>query len=196
MLRTATTTITRDVAEGSRTEQSVDAESAVFLAWYREFADPIYRYCYRRLSSKEAAEDMTQLVFEKALKAFPRFRRDSSPKTWLFTIAHNTLVDHYRTRHPAKPLDEVRVLVDHAPSIEEVVLNREESRSLHELMEHLSEQERTLLELRLAGLNDREIAEVTGKSHGAVRTMQYRTVMRLRTMMGLDALEDENSHAR
>ena len=64
-----------------------------FALLYTRYLDPIHRYCYRRLGSREAAEDATSLVFAKALSALPRYH-DTSFRSWLFTIAHHVVIDH------------------------------------------------------------------------------------------------------
>src|SRR5215210_9538086 len=66
------------VAAGDRDEVAIIAlakrDPAAFAPLYQEYLSPIYRYCYRRLGSREAAEDATGLVFERALRALPTFR--------------------------------------------------------------------------------------------------------------------------
>ena len=89
------------VAAGDRDEVAIIAlakrDPAAFAPLYQEYLGPVYRYCYRRLGSREAAEDATSLVFERALRALPTFR-GASFRAWLFTIAHNAVTDAYRRR--------------------------------------------------------------------------------------------------
>src|SRR3954447_12702789 len=66
-----------------------------FAPLYVRYADPIYRYCFHRLGTRQAAEDATSLVFEKAIAKLPSFRQQSF-RSWLFSIAHNVIVDNYR----------------------------------------------------------------------------------------------------
>lgn len=163
------------------------AQREAFVAIYQELADPVYRYCRRRLGSRDLAEDATQQIFEKALRAYPRFDGRGSARAWIFSIAHNTLVDYYRCHHPTADIAELPFLPATTPSPEEEAITHERSEELHRLMNRLGPQERTLLELRLAGLNDHEIATVLGKSHGGVRTMQYRSIHRLRQMLDVES---------
>lgn len=67
------------------------ADLRQFALLYTRYLDPVHRYCYRRLGSREAAEDATSAVFTKALAAFPRYR-DASFRAWLFTIAHHVKI--------------------------------------------------------------------------------------------------------
>src|SRR5688572_23840865 len=86
-----------------------------FAPLYGRYVDPIYRYCYRRLGEPEAAADATAQVFAKALAALPGCRADRF-RSWLFSIAHNTLADVHRARRGDAPLDEAAEVVDAAPS--------------------------------------------------------------------------------
>src|SRR5687767_10813554 len=61
-----------------------DAQAFAFL--YRRYLDPVYRYCYHRLGSKEAAEDVTSQVFSKALGALSTYRGERPFRSWLFAI--------------------------------------------------------------------------------------------------------------
>jgi RNA polymerase sigma-70 factor (ECF subfamily) len=134
------------------------------------------------LRNREAAEDVTQLVFERAIKGLSRYRHQESFRGWLFTIAHNEIVDQARRARPSTPLDDAIILLDPDPSPEEAALVRDANRQLRLLIAQLSERDQQLIDLRLAGLNDREIAEVVGMSHGSVRTRQYRALQQLRSL--------------
>ncbi|MHB1161305.1 MAG: RNA polymerase sigma factor [Chloroflexota bacterium] len=70
-----------------------------FAPLYDRYLDPVYRYCYRRLGSREAAEDATGEVFYKALAALPGYR-DGSFAGWLMAIARNVTTDVLRRRRP------------------------------------------------------------------------------------------------
>ena len=87
-----------------------------FAHLYREYLPQVYRYCYRSLGSQEAAEDATCQTFTQALAALHRYKSGSF-RAWLFTIAHNVVVDEARRRRPASSLDLAETLVDPAPSL-------------------------------------------------------------------------------
>lgn len=159
------------------------ADRLAFAPLYRRYVDRIYRYCYRRLGTREAAEDATAAVFAKALAALPRYR-DGSFRSWLFAIAHNTIASEFR-RRAARPEGapagtDAALLADPAPSPEDAALAAEARASVLGLLPRLPEEQRRVLELRLAGLSGPEIAHVLGRSPGSVRVAQFRAIGRLR----------------
>jgi RNA polymerase sigma-70 factor (ECF subfamily) len=156
-----------------------------FAPLYQRYVDPIYRYCYRRLGEREAAADATAQVFAKALGALPGCRDDRF-RSWLFSIAHNVLVDAYRARRGDAPLDAADEVVDAAPSPEDLALAADDRRTMVRLLDHLTPDQRQVVELRLAGLSAEEIATVLGRSRGSVDTAQCRAIARLRALLGVD----------
>jgi RNA polymerase sigma-70 factor (ECF subfamily) len=110
---------------------------------------------------------------------------------WIFTIARNIVIDLHRAKRPQHSLDDAMHLIDRRPGPEEAALRRADADRLCELLDRLTTDQRQIVELRLAGLTDREIAAVLGRSHGSVRTVQYRALQRLRSLMN----EAEGNHA-
>lgn len=166
------------------------ADRCAFALLYRRYLDPVYRYCHRRLGGREAAEDATALVFTKALVALPTFRVGSF-RAWLFTIAHNVVVDAHRARRPVAPMDAAIGIADPAPTPEERAMATDAGQTLRSVFGHLSPDQRRVVELHLAGLSGSEIASVLGRSPAAVRAIQSRAVFRLRELLvgGLSAVE-------
>ena len=156
-------------------------DPARFAALYRRYVDRVFRYCHRRLGDREAAEDATSLTFVRAFEALPRYR-DGSFRAWLFTIAHHTIANDLRgaSRRADRPLDAALKVVDPAPGPEEAAVAADARTTIRALLARLPEDERRLLELRLAGLSGPEIARVLGRSHGAVKVAQFRAIARLR----------------
>ncbi|MFT4040426.1 MAG: sigma-70 family RNA polymerase sigma factor [Thermomicrobiales bacterium] len=172
-------------------------DPAAFSPLYDAYFDPIYRYCSYRLGDWQAAEDATSLVFTNALAALPRYRpgeRESSFRSWLFAIAHNVISNQHRAnrQRASQPLAAAEQVVDAAPSPEDVAMQAEATHAVRAVLAQLAPDQRRIVELRLAGLTDREIATVLGRSHGAIRTSQYRAAQRLREL--LDPHREETHH--
>lgn len=164
-------------------------DPAAFSPLYDAYFDPIYRYCYYRLGDWQAAEDATSLVFTNALGALPRYRpggRESSFRSWLFAIAHNVVSNQHRANRlrASQPLAAAERVPDAAPSPEDLAVQAEASETVRAVLAKLAPDQRRIVELRLGGLTDREIAQVLGRSHGAIRTSQYRAALRLRELLG------------
>jgi len=151
-----------------------------FAPLYERYAARVYRYCYLRLGHRQEAEDATSLTFVRALAALPGYRGGSFAG-WLFAIAHNVTVNSAR-RPPEQPLDTAFHLADGAASPEDRLLAAETVRRLRALLLRLSDDQRRVLELRLAGLTGPEIAAALGRSVGAVRVLQFRALARLRAL--------------
>src|SRR5688500_5613432 len=92
-----------------------------FEPLYRRYFDSVYRYCYRRLGDAEAAADASAQVFAKAIAALPGCREDRF-RAWLFSIAHNVLIDAYRARCEDTSLEAAAEVVDAAPTPEELAI--------------------------------------------------------------------------
>ena len=158
------------------------SDPADFAALYERYLDPVYRYCYRRLATRETAEDATSQVFFKALASLPTFRAGSF-RAWLFTIAHNVVTDSYRRRRPTQTLDDMPEPEDPAHGPEERAVAADERRNLHALLGRLTADQQRVLELRLAGLTGAEIAAVLGRDVAAIKMLQLRAMRRLRVLL-------------
>ena len=163
-------------------------DPAAFAPLYEAYVDAVRRYCYHRLGSWEGAEDAASIVFTNALAALPRYRvggQSGSFRSWLFVIAHNVVANMHRNGavRPIGPLTEANDVPDGAPSPEESAVAADTCRSVRALLQQLPPDQRRVLELRLAGLTDLEIGRVLGRTRGAVRTAQYRAVLRLREQL-------------
>ena len=157
-----------------------------FAPLYRRYVDPVYRYCSRRLGDPDAAADATAQVFAKALAALPGCREERF-RSWLFSIAHNVLIDAYRARRGDAPLDAAVGIADAAPPPEDLALAADDRRTIVRLLDHLTPDQRRVVELRLAGLGAEEIATALGRSRASVDTAQCRAVARLRALLGVES---------
>jgi RNA polymerase sigma-70 factor, ECF subfamily len=154
---------------------------------YERYVDAVYTYCARRVDDPGQAEDLTALVFTRALAALPRYREDGgSFRSWLFSIAHNTVIDSYRTRyeHVSIEADDLgRTLAHPAHGPEHVALQRDLRDAFRAAMAELTEAQREVVAMRLAGLTGPEIASAAGMSLAAVKSTQFRAYTRLRDLL-------------
>lgn len=155
----------------------------LFGELYDRYVDRIYGYCYRRLQTHAAAEDATSQTFLKAFSSLPGYRDDATSfRSWLFAIAHNVIVDTWRSSKPTSELGEMADASTRESDPEELVLASERDQELYDLVGRLPDEQAHLIYLRLGGLTDHEIAEVLCRSHGAVRVSQHRAIRRLKSL--------------
>jgi RNA polymerase sigma-70 factor (ECF subfamily) len=143
-----------------------------FAILYERYADAVFRYALRMLREREAALDATSRVFIRALTALPSYRSKHSRsfRSWLFTIAHNTIVDAGQRRRdhlPLEPLDAAERLREPSRGPEETAIAADERARLIAALERLPASQCEVIELRLAGLTGPEIAEATGTTLSA-----------------------------
>jgi RNA polymerase sigma-70 factor (ECF subfamily) len=170
----------RQILERARLELSE------FSPLYENYCQRIYAYCLRRVGQPEEAEDLTSLVFTRALTGLAGYR-GGSVAAWLFQIAHNTVVNHLRDRPTPLSFDKLagHYTAGLASGVGEKPLEnllwQEKQQRLHSLIELLSDEQRELLALSVAGeLTARETGLILGKSEGAVRMALHRLLHQLR----------------
>lgn len=155
-------------------------EREAFAGLYLRYVDEIGRFCFLRLRDDDAARDATQQVFAQALAALPRYRESGQFRAWLYTIARHVLANQARSRRITFPLTVAEDAVDPGLTPEETAASSLERNDLLAAVGRLPDDQRTAVELRLAGLTGPEIAAAMGRSHDAVKKLQLRALERLR----------------
>jgi RNA polymerase sigma-70 factor, ECF subfamily len=156
-----------------------DVEAVALL--YDQLVGPIYRYVAIRVSRREDAEDLTQVVFERIVASLPRYRQNGRPfEAWAFRIARNAVIDHRRRQRPIERLDE-EVEPAHGEGLEAITVRDEEIRELRRAIAGLTGDQQEALALRYgAGLSAEEAAQVMGRRAGTVRGLTFRAINALR----------------
>lgn len=131
---------------------------AAFETLYRRYAERVYRYCLRRLDDPDRAADTTSAIFIKAMQSIDHCQPESF-RSWLFSIAHNATIDARRTTREHASLDHALVVTSAEPGPEELVDQQESRLEIVALLDHLTPDQRHVVELRLAGLDGYEIAQ-------------------------------------
>lgn len=151
----------------------------------------VYRYIVSRVHRPSDAEDLTQLVFVKALEALPRYEARGVPfGGWLFRLARNTVIDFVRTRREHAELDAAIDRPTPDPGPAEIAVVRTDIAAVAAALASLTDEQREVIALRFfAGLSAREAAEAMGKQEGTVRGLQFRAIAALRRRLGLDVEE-------
>jgi RNA polymerase sigma-70 factor (ECF subfamily) len=157
-----------------------------FAPLYDRYAQPIYRFCYRKVGDVDLANDLTAQVFVKAIERLDRYqpRPGASFKSWLFAIARNTVTDAWRRQKPTTDVEAlIEVLEDDAPSPERRAIEAEDQLRVDHLLAQLPTTQRTLVELRLAGMTTKELMATLNMSESAIKSAQHRAYRRLRDLV-------------
>jgi RNA polymerase sigma-70 factor (ECF subfamily) len=144
--------------------------------------DRIYSYLHMSVGSRHDAEDLTTQTFVKMLEAIGRFQWRSVPfSAWLFRIAHNLAMDHFRANRRWQPEEEVPESVQgEESSAEEQALVSLGQTSMLALIERLSPEQRQVLTLKFVfRFSNGETAAILGKTEGAVKSLQHRALASL-----------------
>ena len=167
-----------------------------FQQLYEHHRGGLYRY-FLRQSSASVAEELFQDVWARVIQSRKRYRPKASFKTWLYTLAHNRLVDHWR-REGARPVEQAmpdddapeRVTADATPGPQRLVDLRECLEQLLQLVSGLPEvQRQTFLLRHEAGLSLQEIAEATSTRTETARSRLRYAMGRLRSAIAPECLE-------
>ena len=165
-------------------EKAKAGDADAFGQLYDACVDRVYRFIYFRVSDQSTAEDLTSQVFLKAWQNFDRYRPNGPILAWLYAIARNTVIDHYRTFKQTVPLDDAVPVAAQDDKLDDQVELQFEMSSLQESLKNLTEEQQEVLLLKfIAEYETDQIARKMGKSEGAVRALQMRALQALAKVM-------------
>lgn len=165
--------------------------AAAFGELYQRSYERIYNYVRYRVSDRETAEDLTAQVFEQLLLHIGEYDAEKAPfDAWLFGFARNMVNRHHRAQQRRRwlSLDAIRGLRDKGKEVEEMVIQSENKTRMLEALKSLNGRQRDLLGLKFgAGMNNRQIAALTGLSESNVGVILYRAIHHLREELNWQA---------
>jgi RNA polymerase sigma-70 factor (ECF subfamily) len=169
-------------AMGMLLSTAAPAGDADWETLYREQLPRIYNFFRYRVGDGAIAEELTAVTFEKAWLRRQQYRSDLAAfATWMFAIARNVANDHFRRDRQHLPLETAIEIAD-PHDLEADAMRSFENARLSRLLVQLPDRERELLALKYgSGMNNREIAALTGLSASNVGTILYRTIQSLRS---------------
>jgi RNA polymerase sigma-70 factor (ECF subfamily) len=152
--------------------------------------DRIYSYLHMSVGNRHDAEDLTNQTFVKMLESIGRFEWRKVPiSAWLFRIAHNLAMDHFRASRrwqPEEELPEREQSAEH--SAEEEALQAIGRRSMLEMIENLSHDQQQVLTLKFVfNFGNAEVATILGKTEGAIKSLQHRALATLQRRLSKTA---------
>jgi len=158
-----------------------------FAEKYQQFFPRVFAYVYGRVRNVQLAEDLVADVFERVFVKAASLRNNDAFATWLFTIARNVVTSWGRKSSRETVVDPA-VLYAISPSstsVENEILVREEVAAVIECLRRFPQREQDIVALKFdAGLSNRQIAAIMGLNEANVRVILFRTLRKLRQMMG------------
>jgi RNA polymerase sigma-70 factor (ECF subfamily) len=149
--------------------------------------DRIYSYLHMTVGNRHDAEDLTTQTFLKMLESIGRFRWQAVPfSAWLFRIAHNLAMDHFRAGRRWQPEEEVpEPPGSEERSAEEQAMHAIGRASMLEMIEGLSPEQQQVLTLKFVfNFSNGEAATILGKTDGAIKSLQHRALVSLQKQIG------------
>ena len=163
-------------------DRAQQGDRAALEELYLIHFDRIYSYLHMTVGNRHDAEDLTTQTFLKMLESIGRFRWQSAPfSAWLFRIAHNLAMDHFRAGRRWQPEEEVPEPPGQMEaSAEDEALKVLSSENMFDLIEQLSDEQRQVLILKFVfNFSNGEAASILGKTEGAVKSLQHRALASL-----------------
>lgn len=168
-----------------------------FSLLYNELINPVFRFCFFKVNTREIAEDLTSEVFLNVWKKLDTYSKTGSLQfsSWVFRIAHNKVIDHFRkNKEQTLELKEELEIPDTSfedaqKTLENDFLRKELSFYLTKIPEQQAE---SIILKYFSELENSEIAQVMGKSETAVRILQSRGIKTIREFMEVKESNDSS----
>ena len=151
-------------------------------ALYLEHFDQIYAYLAVTVENRHDAEDLTIQTFVRMIESIDRFEWQSTPfVAWLFRIARNLAIDHFRASKRWQPSEQVpEQFGSEVPSAEDQALSRADRRGMIEAIGSLPRAQQQVLTLKFVfSFSNAEAAAILDKTEGAVKALQHRALASL-----------------
>ncbi|MGC9350148.1 MAG: sigma-70 family RNA polymerase sigma factor [Anaerolineae bacterium] len=164
-------------------------EEAALTEIYDTYAAAIYRYVYRKTGDVDTAQDLTAETFHRLLEAL---HRDAGPREhlsgWLYRVAHNLIVDFYRSKPEDPPASLESVNPSVPPSQGEILARENRAARARAALEKLTPLQQQVVILRfLEEMSLREVAQVLNRTVGSIKALQHRAVSSLQRVLEEEA---------
>jgi RNA polymerase sigma-70 factor, ECF subfamily len=171
--------------EARLVDQAKSGNPEAFASLYDAYVERVSRYIYFRVAEDCDMEDLVSQVFLKAWENLDRYKPGTSPFiAWLYTIARNLVIDHYRTKKNNLPLEEAISLPSDLELPDETAQTRFDLEAMRDGLQALSKDQQQALVLKyIAGLQNDSIARIMNKQEGTVRGLQMRGLQTLARYM-------------
>jgi RNA polymerase sigma-70 factor (ECF subfamily) len=168
-------------------ESAIQGEASAFGLLYDKYQPSIFRFIFLKVSQREEAEDLTHQAFLSAWQNIETFQDQGLPlSSWLYKIARNKVIDYYRTRKQIINLDDTpeEILAVATENSLKEIENKMEIEGVYKALKQLPPDYQEIIIMRFVeGLSPKEVSEITGRNHGAVRVLQFRALRQLKKIL-------------
>ena len=170
--------------EGAR-----NLHTQVLAKIYDDYSPGVYRYAMRLLGDQSMAEDCVAETFARFLQALHRKRGPREHlSAYLYRIAHNWIIDYYRSRQPETELVDTIASDQNSPELD--ASDRIRRHRIRAAIRELTPDQQLVIALKyLEGWENAEIADALRKPVGAVKSLQHRALAALRKRLQKEKLE-------
>ena len=171
--------------EADLAQRASERDQTAFAELYNAYVEKIYKYIFYKVGNAVEAEDLCEQVFLKAWEAIGRYTWCGYPfSSWLYRLAHNLVVDHYRTRRESVPLHEVLTTSSEPEDPQDSLLQTLDAAELSDAISQLTDDQRQVISLKfIEGYENAEIAQMLNKKEGAIRALPYRALRSLLSIL-------------
>jgi RNA polymerase sigma-70 factor (ECF subfamily) len=163
--------------------KSRDGDRLAFGQLYDLHVRRIYNFIYYKTLQKDVAEDLTSQTFFKVLKNIHTVDPEQSFVSWVYRIAQNTVIDHFRSLRPVADIDDIWDISDGTDIAKEAV-NAEDAKHIERYLKKLSKLERDIIIMRVwQELPYKHIAEIVDKTETNCKVIYSRSMQKLRKLM-------------
>lgn len=178
-------------------------DDSVFHRLYEEFHHDVFKFLIYLTRDRDQAEDLVHEVYVRVLRAYAGFEGKSSEKTWLFSIAKNVAIDHFRKQSVRRKYAfdkfdwEKNELTSTGTLPDEFALMNENMQALLDALETCTGNQKMVIHMRfIHDLSIAESAEILGWTEGKVKTTQHRAIKMLRQKLQAFSKEGGEDNGR
>ena len=165
------------------------AKPASLESVFDRYYPAVFRFFRFRGADADTANDLAASVFERALSHIDQYDpRKAQIQTWLFAIARNISINHWKSEKETLPLDDGLPQSD--VPLEELIIRAEDKERVLLALQALDNRSREVIALKFSGeLSNREIAQLTGLSESNIGVVLYRSLGKLRGQLSASQME-------
>lgn len=165
-------------------KKAASGDELAFGQIYDLYFEKVYRFVYYRVNHEETAEDLVSETFIRVWNKLGKIDDAAAFQAWIFRIARNIVVDHYRAKKITVDISELENVLEYEDNIIDRANLGFDQKKLLEALKHLSSDQQVVIKLKfLDELENSEIAEALNKTEGAIRVIQHRAINELKKII-------------